>query len=157
MQANAINQALFEDKQGQLEAEVERLRCVSVRRWAGRRVYGTVAGPSSGGGMHSHARAPGCQLACHLPLHPAPAPAPPRSQLIEGPWPRGAPAELQFHRMTIINLGANIDTRIQKMYEVCCASCAALCCAHAALCWAGAAVPSLGVVSRPRPAARLSR
>jgi hypothetical protein len=29
-QANAINQALFEDKQGQLEAEVERLR------WGGR-------------------------------------------------------------------------------------------------------------------------
>lgn len=26
-EANAINQALFEDKQGQLEAEVERLRC----------------------------------------------------------------------------------------------------------------------------------
>jgi hypothetical protein len=28
-EANAINQALFEDKQGQLEAEVERLRCGS--------------------------------------------------------------------------------------------------------------------------------
>lgn len=28
-QANAINQALFEDKQGQLEAEVERLRCAA--------------------------------------------------------------------------------------------------------------------------------
>lgn len=64
-QANAINQALFEDKQGQLEAEVERL-----------------------------------------------------SQLIENPWPVTSASELMQHRMAIINLAANIDTRIQKMYEV---------------------------------------
>jgi ariadne-1 len=63
-QANAINQALFEDKQGQLEAEVERL-----------------------------------------------------SQLIEGPF-FGPPSELSAVRMAIVNLAANIDTRIQKMYEV---------------------------------------
>lgn len=64
-EANAINQALFEDKQGQLEAEVETL-----------------------------------------------------SQLIENPWPTGSAADMQAHRMAIINLAANIDTRIQKMYEV---------------------------------------
>ncbi|PSC75216.1 putative E3 ubiquitin-ligase ARI1 isoform X2 isoform A [Micractinium conductrix] len=64
-EANAINQALFEDKQGQLEAEVERL-----------------------------------------------------SQLIENPWPPAGGDEMLSHRMAIINLAANIDTRVQKMYEV---------------------------------------
>jgi hypothetical protein len=41
------------------------------------------------------------------------------SQLVESPWPfLGAPAEMVAHRMNVINLAANIDTRIQKMYEV---------------------------------------
>lgn len=40
------------------------------------------------------------------------------SQLIENPWPVGSASELMQHRMAIINLAANIDTRIQKMYEV---------------------------------------
>ena len=41
------------------------------------------------------------------------------SQLVESPWPfLGAPAEMVGHRMNVINLAANIDTRIQKMYEV---------------------------------------
>lgn len=30
----------------------------------------------------------------------------------------GSASELMQHRMAIINLAANIDTRIQKMYEV---------------------------------------
>eukprot|EP00887_Chlorella_sp_A99_P003167 scaffold9.g3167.t1 len=59
-QQNAINQALFEDKQGQLEMEVERL-----------------------------------------------------AKLVESPA-----EEILCQRMAIINLGANIDTRITKMYEV---------------------------------------
>lgn len=44
--------------------------------------------------------------------------APLRSQLIENPWPVTSASELMQHRMAIINLAANIDTRIQKMYEV---------------------------------------
>ena len=48
---------------------------------------------------------------------PAPRPALGRSQLIENAWP-GSQGGLVRHRMAIINLGANIDTRIRKMYEV---------------------------------------
>lgn len=54
----------------------------------------------------------------HFPTALHPSLLRPRSQLIENPWPVGSASELMQHRMAIINLAANIDTRIQKMYEV---------------------------------------
>ncbi|KAI3429520.1 hypothetical protein D9Q98_005609 [Chlorella vulgaris] len=62
-ETNAINQALFEDKQGQLEMEVERL-----------------------------------------------------SHLLESPWPLSH--QMMERRMAVINLAANIDVRLRKLYEV---------------------------------------
>ena len=132
-QANAINQALFEDKQGQLEAEVERLRWVGRGTGPGGGPWGVWArGQASPSLCRSILPRPSTYPAPQTPhaacLSPAAPPLPSacRSQLIENlefQWPLSLISDsswqgLPEQRMGIINLAAIIDMRIRKMYEV---------------------------------------